>query len=223
MSTLSPAGVHSCLEAHSHARVYCRPRREIGEISGAQTESPPTARIFFPEPLERVTVGSLPTGHPRGAGDGGGIHRHHAPTRGLLDRKCLVDRVARSTRKGLFVLQAALEPLGRACEWNARYRCAPSMHSPANSVRASGMDDCVYHRLACVRGPDHGHKPLASHAKSVRSRIGMKPDRVDGAFFRELCHFLKTSARPRTNCPLPDAIVQSIACQVDAKRHHAYS
>jgi Glycosyltransferase 61 len=159
------------------------------EISPAVASLSPRA-VFLPGQLDRVTGWAFSDGHP-GPEMQGGIAVPHAPTLGFILRHAwLVD--GRLYKDGACCY---LQP--RSSRWpqilveQEIERAAIFCTSAGNRYFGQWlMDDCVTYPLAASEGvPVTTDQPVNLHTLAYEDWLGMKPERVQGAFLREAVIF----------------------------------
>ena len=158
------------------------------EIAPGETSIAPPA-YFLPNQLERVTGWEFANEHPRRAMGGGSVV--HGATRGFL-------------LKDVWLIDGALYK-DDACSWlTPRLNLLPQVRVESEIDRgavfctAMGnkyfgqwlMDDCVTYSMACAEGvPVTTAQPVNIHTRDYEDWLGMKPLRLQNAFFRELVIF----------------------------------
>lgn len=188
------------------------------EIAAAEQAVVPPA-IFLPGQLERVTAWAFAPHQPERE-LAGGVTVTHAATRGFLVQDAwLLDGVVyrlgacdhlqpRSRRVPLLRARREIER-GALC-------CTPG----GNKYFATWlMDDCPLHALAREEGtPVVTDRPITPHMRSYESLLRMHPERLGGAFFRELVVF-SDIGQNRHKARRFAAMRHAIASRVPAEPH----
>lgn len=187
--TLSP------LRYLASTRLARRAPRSLESLASRSWEiAPADSRVSRPAfslegQIERVTGWAFADEHPRRSMAGGVAE--HAPTRGfLLENVWLLDGA-------LYKGDAALRLTGRASHLprlgadrlieRAALFCSPMGNRYFGQWL---MDDCVTYPLAAAEGlPVTTNQPVNAHTPAYEDWLGMKPLRLDSAFFRELVVF----------------------------------
>jgi len=182
--------------AHTlRTRIFRQPPRTLEsvavktwEIAPGETSTAPPA-YFLPNQLERVTGWAFAGEHPRRAMAGGSFV--HGATRGfLLKDVCLIDG-------SLYKDNAYSWLLPRTSVW-PQLRVDCEIDRGALFCTASGnkyfgqwlMDDCVTYSMASAEGvPVTTAQPVNTHTPDYENWLGMKPARLQSAYFRELVMF----------------------------------
>ena len=158
-------------------------------IAAAESTISPPA-FFLPNQLERVTGWAASTVHPRREMEGG-YSVDHAATRGfLLTDAWLIDGTLYKGRACSYLQRrSSLWPrvrVEREIEHGAIY-CTPG----GNGFFAQWlMDDCVTYPLAVAEGfAVTTDQPVNFHTPGYEAWLGMKPDRMGAAYFREVVIF----------------------------------
>jgi hypothetical protein len=162
------------------------------EISPAEESTAKPAR-FLPGQLERVTEWERDMGGESAARSAmaGGIFRH-LPTRGfLIEDAWLIDGVLykgwssashlkpRSRRVPKLRVEVELERGAVYCTYHGNRFFGTWLH-----------DDCLLYPLAAAEGiAVTTDQTVFSHQPGYEARLGMKPARLGGAYFRELVIF----------------------------------
>lgn len=155
---------------------------------GCDAVTPPA--FFLPGQLERVTAWAFADAHPRREMHGA-ITEHHGPTRALLLADAwLVDGVLYQGRAASH-LHPRRRRLPRLSVDREFARAALYCTAPGNRYFGSWvMDDCPRYPLAVAQGvPVTTDLPVGAHAREYEARLGMAPERLDAAHFRELVIF----------------------------------
>ncbi len=158
------------------------------EIAPSETSIAPPA-YFLPDQLERVTGWAFASEHPRRAMAGGSVV--HGATRGyLLKDVWLIDGA-------LYKGDAYSWLLPRSSPW-PQIRVEHEIDRGAVFCTAMGnkyfgqwlMDDCVTYPMASDEGiPVTTDQAVNIHTPDYEKWLGMKPTRLNNAFFRELVIF----------------------------------
>jgi len=169
------------------------------EIAPGETSIAPPA-FFLPNQLERVTgwADFYPNEHPRRTMEGGSVV--HGATRGfLLKDVWLID--------GALYKDDAHSWLAPRSSWWPQVRVECEIDRGAVFCTAGGnkyfgswlMDDCVTYPMACAEGVPVTTAHAANlvftaqtgvlHTPGYEDWLGMKPARLNNAFFRELVIF----------------------------------
>ena len=158
------------------------------EIAPGETAIAPPA-YFLTNQLERVTGWTFATEHPRRAMEGG--RTVHGATRGfLLKDVWLIDG-------SLYKDDAYAWLLPRTSRW-PRIKVESEIERGALFCSAMGnkyfgqwlMDDCATYQMAASEGiPVATAQPINIHTQGYEDWLGMKPLRLNNAFFRELVLF----------------------------------
>lgn len=157
-------------------------------IAPSETSIAPPA-YYLSNQLERVTGWTFADEHPRREMEGG--TGTHGATRGfLLKDVWLID--------GALYKDNARSWLAPRSSWWPRVRVECEVDRGAMFCTAMGnkyfgqwlMDDCVTYPMACVEGiPVTTAQAVNIHTSGYEVRLGMKPNRLHSAFFRELIIF----------------------------------
>jgi Glycosyltransferase 61 len=158
------------------------------EIAPGEVAIAPPA-YFLPNQLERVTGWTFASEHPRRAMEGGNVV--HGATRGfLLKDVWLLD--------GSLYKDDAYAWLLPRSSWLPQVRVESEIDRGALFCSAMGnkyfgqwlMDDCATYQMAAAEGvPVTTAQPVNIHTNGYEDWLGMKPVRLNNAFFKELVVF----------------------------------
>jgi hypothetical protein len=188
------------------------------EIAAAEETIVPPA-IFLPGQIERVTGWAFAPSEPERE-LAGGITVTHAPTRACLVREA-------------WLIDGVLYRDGACAHLQPRSHRVPRLHARRELARGALcctpggnryfgtwlMDDCPLYALARAEGTPIGtDRPISPHMRTYESWLRMNPERVDGAFIRELVVFSdigQNQHKARRFAAMRD----SIASRVNAEPH----
>jgi len=158
------------------------------EIAPSETSISPPAH-YLSNQLERVTGWAFASEHPRQAMKGGSVL--HGATRGfLLKDVWLFDGALYKNDSYYWLTPRSI--------WWPQIRAAYEIDRGALFCTPSGnkyfgqwlMDDCVTYTLASAEGiPFTTNQAVNIHTMDYENWLGMKPERLHNAFFRELVIF----------------------------------
>ncbi|MCR4303427.1 MAG: glycosyltransferase family 61 protein [Gallionella sp.] len=158
------------------------------EIAPGETSISPPA-FFLPGQIERITGWAFTSEHPRRAMEGGSIF--HKPTHGfLLKDVWLIDgALYKDDAHSWLAPRSSRLPLVRV---ETEIDCG-AVYCTAGGNRYFGswlIDDCLTYPLACAEGiPVTTAQPAGLHTLGYEDWLGMKPERLHNAFFKELIIF----------------------------------
>jgi hypothetical protein len=177
-------------------KIARRPSRTLESLAEKSWEispriesiSPPA--FFLPNQLERVTNWAFATEHPSPAMKGGVVNIHRATRGFLLKDVWLIDGT-------LYKDNAYSWLVPRTSKWpQLRVECEidrGALYCTASGNKYFGqwlMDDCVTYPIAINEGiPVTTAQRVNIHTLAYEDWLGMKPTRLQNAFFRELVIF----------------------------------